>query len=75
MTVIQLQHLGEERLGGLGWRWGEGGAEEKEEKEEREKNRGRLVRLCSLSVPKPFDPFFFASLSSPLLHGDAKRGA
>lgn len=37
------------------------------------KKRGRLVHLCSLSVPKPFDPL--ASLSSPLLHGDAERGA
>jgi len=46
--MIQLQHLGEKRLGGLG----EGQRRQKGKRKE----RGRLVHLCSLSVPKLFDP-------------------
>lgn len=69
--MIQLQHLGEKRLGGLG--------EGQKRQKGKGKKRGRLVHLCSLSVPKPFDPLCLPlipplHLFPPLLHGDAERG-
>lgn len=57
MTVIQLQHLGEERLGGLGWR---GEAEEEEKK--RQRKVSSLVQFVCAKAPL----ILFASLSSPL---------
>lgn len=71
--MIQLQHLGEKRLGGLG----EG--QKRQKGKEREKKRGRLVHLCSLSVPKPFDPLCLPLIPPlhqfpPFLHGDAEGG-
>lgn len=54
MTVIQLQHLGEERLGGLGWRRGEGGAEEgkEEDEERRKKKQGKVSSLVQFVCAK-----------------------
>lgn len=39
VAVIQLQHLGEKRLGGLWWWWG-GGTEETEEQGEEKTEEG-----------------------------------
>lgn len=53
MTVIQLQHLGEERLGGLGWRRGGGmnGGWGEDRKKKKQRKVSSLVQfVCAKAL-------------------------